>query len=70
MFALIQNSRESIYSIKEKTIILEEDIVSLDEVNIMNPKRYVELAFKNLKAYPGHIIVKPFCSIKKQRDLL
>ncbi|KJD35984.1 hypothetical protein PW52_05000 [Tamlana sedimentorum] len=33
----------------EKTITLEEDIVSLDEVNILNPEQYVKLAFKNLK---------------------
>ncbi|MBF8151014.1 carboxypeptidase-like regulatory domain-containing protein [Winogradskyella sp. F6397] len=35
--------------LKEKVITLKEDIVSLDEVNIMNPQQYVELAFKNLK---------------------
>ncbi|WP_159020778.1 carboxypeptidase-like regulatory domain-containing protein [Algibacter sp. L3A6] len=33
----------------EKTITLEEDIVSLNEVNILNPAQYVKLAFKNLK---------------------
>ncbi|RCW92119.1 carboxypeptidase-like regulatory domain-containing protein [Winogradskyella arenosi] len=36
-------------ALKEKVIILNEDVVSLDEVNIMNPKQYVNLAFKNLK---------------------
>ncbi|REE25706.1 carboxypeptidase-like protein [Winogradskyella pacifica] len=35
--------------LKEKVIILKEDIVSLDEVNIMNPQQYVKFAFKNLK---------------------
>ncbi|MDO7172406.1 carboxypeptidase-like regulatory domain-containing protein [Mariniflexile sp. AS56] len=36
-------------ALSEKTIILEEDIVSLDEVNILQPAQYVQLAFKNLK---------------------
>jgi hypothetical protein len=35
--------------LKEKIITLEDDIVSLDEVSILNPKEYVKLAFKNLK---------------------
>ncbi|WP_040757655.1 carboxypeptidase-like regulatory domain-containing protein [Winogradskyella psychrotolerans] len=39
-------------ALKEKVIILSEDIVSLDEVNIMSPKQYVNLAFKNLKKIP------------------
>ncbi|NRD20679.1 carboxypeptidase-like regulatory domain-containing protein [Winogradskyella eckloniae] len=36
-------------ALKEKVIVLKEDVVSLDEVNIMNPKQYVDLAFKKLK---------------------
>jgi len=36
-------------ALKDKTITLKEDIVSLDEVSILNPEQYVRLAFKNLK---------------------
>lgn len=36
-------------ALSKKEIILKEDIVSLDEVNILQPIAYVELAFKNLK---------------------
>lgn len=36
-------------ALNKKIITLKEDIVSLDEVKILNPKQYVELAFKNLK---------------------
>lgn len=34
---------------KNKTIVLKEDIVSLDEVKLLEPVEYVKLAFKNLK---------------------
>jgi hypothetical protein len=40
---------KDLIALNEKIITLEEDIVSLDEVNILNPKQYVKLAFKNLK---------------------
>lgn len=36
-------------ALDKKIIILKEDIVSLNEVKILNPRQYVELAFKNLK---------------------
>lgn len=38
-------------SLTEKIIILEEDMVSLDEIEVklIKPSKYVELAFKNLK---------------------
>lgn len=36
-------------ALKDKTIVLKEDVVSLDEVRILTPSEYVELAFKNLK---------------------
>lgn len=36
-------------NMKNKTIILKEDIVSLDEVKLLKPIEYVKLAFKNLK---------------------
>ncbi|MDO5969585.1 carboxypeptidase-like regulatory domain-containing protein [Flavivirga aquimarina] len=37
------------FALSEKIITLEEDIVSLDEISILNPTQYVKLAFKNLK---------------------
>jgi hypothetical protein len=36
-------------NLKEKAIVLKEDIVSLDEVNILAPTDYVKLAVKNLR---------------------
>jgi hypothetical protein len=36
-------------ALSEKIIILKEDVVSLNEVSIMHPAQYVELAFKNLE---------------------
>ena len=40
---------KDLIALNEKIIILEEDIVSLDEVRLMNPVEYVELALKHLK---------------------
>ncbi|MEP5340059.1 MAG: carboxypeptidase-like regulatory domain-containing protein [Algibacter sp.] len=37
------------FALSEKIVTLKEDIVSLDEVSILNPEQYVKLAFKNLK---------------------
>ena len=37
------------FALNKKIVTLEEDIVSLDEVRVLNPEEYVQLAFKNLK---------------------